>query len=76
MSLHMFVVNVIVAFFFLFFFFFLLALCRVVPDPKAMLLYQGPSMSMRTMCMRIWIRVRTGTHTNIYMWICIYLRDF
>ena len=76
MSLHMFVVNVIVAFFLIIFFIFLLALCRVVPDPEAILLCQGPGMSMRTMCMRIWIRVRTGTHTNIYMCICIYLQDF
>ena len=76
MSLHMFVVNVIVAFFLIIFFIFLLALCRVVPDPEAILLCQGPGMSMRTMCMRIWIHVRTGTHTNIYMCICIYLQDF
>ena len=71
MSLHMFVVNVIVAFFFYFLLFFLSALCRVVPDPEAILLCQGPGMSMRTMCMRMCMRTHwyTYKHLHVYMYI-------
>ena len=64
MSLHMFVVVIVVVF-------FLSALSRVVPDSKPMLPYQGPGMSIRTMCMRICIRVRTGTHRHLHVYMYI-----
>ena len=51
--------------------FFLSALSRVVPDSKPMLPYQGPGMSIRTMCMRICIRVRTGTHRHLHVYMYI-----
>ena len=51
--------------------FFLSALSRVVPDSKPMLPYQGPGMSIRTMCMRICIRVRSGTHRHLHVYMYI-----